>query len=98
MMENPRSLLDPAAIEMELAGMAPWRHEEGRLRAEFAFPSYSAGVLFACALAQAAESMDHHPDLEITYRRVAVSVSTHDAGGVTGLDLELARRAIALAG
>ena len=75
-----------------LAGFGGWRLENGLLVKEFRFASYLDGVRFATRVAEAAESMDHHPDLTISWRRVLFSVTTHSASGLTVLDFELARR------
>ena len=59
----------------------------------FKFSSYLAGIDFVSRLAHAAEAMNHHPDLFVGWRKVTVRLSTHSAGGLTLLDLDLARRA-----
>ncbi|MDI9639689.1 4a-hydroxytetrahydrobiopterin dehydratase [Kamptonema cortianum] len=70
-----------------------WKIVSGALTKTFEFGSYSAGVLFGNAVAHAAEGLNHHPDLMIGYKRVTVSMVTHDAGGgLTAYDFELARR------
>ncbi|MFC4454989.1 4a-hydroxytetrahydrobiopterin dehydratase [Deinococcus sonorensis] len=73
----------------ELADQLPdgWSGDTSSVTREFQFPSYQAGVAFAVRVATQAEASDHHPDLLIGYRRVQVRYSTHDAGGVTALDL-----------
>ncbi|MEJ5170158.1 MAG: 4a-hydroxytetrahydrobiopterin dehydratase [Fimbriimonadales bacterium] len=83
-------------IAEALSGLSGWVHRDGRILWTREFETYSAGVLFANAAAALAESMDHHPDLTIGYRRVTVALSTHSVGGVTELDLEYARRLAAL--
>lgn len=75
-----------------LAAFGGWRLENGLLVKEFRFARYLDGVRFASHVAEAAESMDHHPDLTISWRRVLFSVTTHSASGLTVLDFELARR------
>lgn len=67
-----------------------WRQEADGLEKTFAFPSYGEAVAFAVRLAFAADKRDHHPDLNITWGKVAVRWSTHDAGGITALDVEMA--------
>ncbi len=64
----------------------------------FSFDSYAAGIAFVVRLGFAAEARDHHPDLHVGFRKVKVAWSTHDAGGITALDTEMAARAEALAG
>lgn len=55
------------------------------------FDSFPTAVRFIDELAPIAERMDHHPDLRLSWRTVEVSLSTHSAGGLTGLDVQLAR-------
>ena len=65
-----------------------WQGDAALIWREWSFPTYLDGVHFAERVAQQAEAVKHHPDLLITYKKVRVSYTTHDAGGVTGLDLE----------
>jgi 4a-hydroxytetrahydrobiopterin dehydratase len=96
MSQMSRERLTDEGLRAGLAGLLGWEEAEGQIARTFTFPTYWAGVLFANKVADAAQVMDHHPDLLITYCKVRVSVSTHDAGGITELDLELAKRANAL--
>jgi 4a-hydroxytetrahydrobiopterin dehydratase len=74
-----------------------WREEDDALVREFELESFPAAIEFVRRLADLAESEDHHPDIDIRYRRVVVRWSTHSAGGVTDRDRELAGRTAALA-
>jgi len=74
-----------------------WTRDGNVLTRTFSFGAYGAGVGFAVAVAVAAEKRDHHPDLAIGWRRVEVRWSTHDAGGITALDVEMAGVTDALA-
>ncbi|ACO46518.1 4a-hydroxytetrahydrobiopterin dehydratase [Deinococcus deserti] len=65
-----------------------WWGDEGKLFRDFTFETYQAGVDFVVRIAALAEERGHHPDLHLKYRRVRVIFFTHDAGGVTMLDLE----------
>jgi 4a-hydroxytetrahydrobiopterin dehydratase len=67
-----------------------WREEDNALVREFEFESFPAAIAFVGRLAELAESKDHHPDIDIRYRRVSVRWSTHSAGGVTDRDRDLA--------
>lgn len=89
-------LLDDTAVRSALAELPGWRLDGGRIAKEFAFPAYARAALFCATVAHVAERLDHHPDLTLTYGKVQVATSTHSAGGVTGYDLELARRIEAL--
>jgi 4a-hydroxytetrahydrobiopterin dehydratase len=92
-----RALLAEAEISAGLASLPGWTASGGKLRREFRFADFvhAFGFMSACALA--AESMNHHPEWSNVWNRVTVALSTHDAGGVTKLDLELAAKMSALA-
>ncbi len=92
-----RRLLSEQELKAELAGLPGWRYEGARLVKTFAFPKYMDGVRFADRVAEVAEELNHHPDMWIRFRRVTLELSTHSAGGVTQLDVVLARRADELA-
>lgn len=89
-MARPARLTD-AEIASALAGLAGWELREGRLHREFRFRDFRAAFAFMTRCALAAEALDHHPDWCNVYDRVAVDLVTHDAGGLTSLDVELAR-------
>ena len=55
------------------------------------FPTFLAAVQFVSEMAPAAERLDHHPDITLSWRNVGIALSTHSAGGLTALDFELAR-------
>jgi 4a-hydroxytetrahydrobiopterin dehydratase len=84
------SLLDPAEINERLVDLPGWSYSEGVLRRDFAFADFSEAFGFMTRVALAAEKLDHHPDWSNAWNRVSVALSTHDAGGVTELDLALA--------
>jgi len=76
-----------------LAGLPEWKPVEGRdaIARSFRFKDFNAAFGFMTRAAMRAERMDHHPEWFNVYNRVDVTLSTHDAGGVTQLDIELAR-------
>ncbi|MFZ4829016.1 MAG: 4a-hydroxytetrahydrobiopterin dehydratase [Phototrophicaceae bacterium] len=85
--------LPVSEIMTALASLEGWEYVEGGLRKTFTLPSYTAGLMFASAVGTLAESMNHHPDLHIGYKKVTISVMTHDDGNVvTQHDLTLAQR------
>ncbi len=94
-----RSLLDEDALAAGLASLPHWsRAAEGRaIRRRFAFRDFNAAFGFMTRVALVAEAMNHHPDWTNVYRTVDVTLSTHDAGGVTRLDMRLAAAMDALA-
>ncbi len=86
-----RKRLDSEQIEEHLKLVVGWTIEDNKLTKTYQFASYSAGVVFAAAVAFRADKMDHHPDLTIGYQKVKVAVNTHDVGGISETDFELAR-------
>ncbi|MCU0659523.1 MAG: 4a-hydroxytetrahydrobiopterin dehydratase [Polyangiaceae bacterium] len=74
-----------------------WSIDQDHLQRSFTFPDYPATIAFVTRLAFAAEKLDHHPDLLVSWGRVLLRVTTHDAGGLSPLDLSLAEHADALA-
>lgn len=77
-----------------LARLEGWQESEGgtALQKSFRFKSFSAAFGFMTRVALIAEKMDHHPDWTNVYNRVDVRLSTHSAGGVTELDVHLAKK------
>jgi 4a-hydroxytetrahydrobiopterin dehydratase len=69
-----------------------WREEDGALVREVELESFPAAIEFVRSVADLAESENHHPDIDIRYRRVTVRWSTHSAGGVTDKDRDMAAR------
>lgn len=76
---------------------AGWSEVESALEREFTFPDFRRAIAFVVAVAELAEAEDHHPDIEIRFKRVTLRWSTHSAGGVTERDRELAARSAELA-
>jgi 4a-hydroxytetrahydrobiopterin dehydratase len=83
--------MDSDQIDENLKVVLGWRVEDGKLTKDFEFKTYSDGVIFAVAVAHKANQMDHHPDITIGYQKVKIAVNTHDVGGISHLDFELAR-------
>jgi len=84
--------LDPGDLAAALRQLEGWSLEEGKLYAEFEFRDFNAAFAFMTRVALVAEAMNHHPEWFNVYNRVRVHLTTHDAGGVTQLDLDLAAR------
>ena len=77
--------------------MTDWQEQAGGLVREFELPSFPAAIEFVDRLAELAESENHHPDIDIRYRRVIVCWTTHSEGGITEKDRQMAERTSALA-
>lgn len=90
---------DRVGVEAALAALPLWSATPGReaIERRFVFADFATAFAFMAHAAAHAESMNHHPEWFNVWRRVDVTLTTHDAGGVTALDLELARRMDAFA-
>lgn len=87
------SSLGPDDVQEKTAGLAGWAVEDGGLAIVkvFKFPDFVRAFAFMTAAALKAEEMNHHPEWSNVYSRVEVRLTSHDAGGVTERDFELAR-------
>lgn len=92
-------LLDSEDLDQQLADL-PGVHRDrvGALVLSVRAPSFPEAVRLVSLVADEAEAMNHHPDIDLRWRTVVFTFSTHSAGGVTELDLGLARRVLAAAG
>ncbi len=90
--------LTDSEIEDALAGLDGWILENGKLNRDFKFANFIEAFGFMTSAAIEAEKMNHHPEWFNVYSKVIVKLVTHSAGGVTSLDVELARKMSALAG
>lgn len=89
--------MTPAEFDA-LSGVEDWRYVLGGIVAEFACGSFGAAAALALGIADAAERMQHHPDIDLRYPdRVRVGLTTHAVGGLTELDVALAREISTLA-
>ena len=89
--------LGDAAITEWLPKLDGWERRGDALYREYTCADFRAAMGFMVAVADVAEGLDHHPDWRNVYRRVEITLTTHDAGGITRLDFELAERIGALA-
>jgi 4a-hydroxytetrahydrobiopterin dehydratase len=87
---SPRARLTGAALDEAVARLSGWTVEDGKLHKEFVFTDFVAAFSFMAAAALCAERKNHHPEWFNVYNRVRVDLSTHDAGGITDWDVELA--------
>jgi len=83
--------LSELAISEALASLPGWTVHDGKLHREYRFADFVQAFGFMTMAALGIEKMDHHPEWRNVYNRVAVDLTTHDAGGVTAKDVELAR-------
>jgi 4a-hydroxytetrahydrobiopterin dehydratase len=77
-------------IAERLSTLPGWTREGDEIVKTFELPTFADAIAFVTRVAERAEAADHHPDLDIRYRKVRVALSTHDAGGLTDKDFDLA--------
>lgn len=93
---SPTDRRPPVPQDGETSLPDGWSRAGQSISRTFSFRSYPEGLAFVGKVAALAEGQDHHPNMLLEYRRVTVSYTTHDAGGVTLLDLEAAASVNAL--
>ena len=91
------ALLTEAEVAERAKTLDGWTVEPKAIRKEFIFHDFPEAVLFVSALVPGAEEADHHPDILIRYKRVALTLSTHSEGGLTRKDFDGAAMADAIA-
>jgi 4a-hydroxytetrahydrobiopterin dehydratase len=91
------ALLKPEEIAEALKALDGWTLDGNTIRKQFTLQNFPEAVLFVSALVPGAEEADHHPDIEIHYKRVILSYTTHDEGGLTAKDFDGAAMADAIA-
>ncbi|MEA2699443.1 MAG: 4a-hydroxytetrahydrobiopterin dehydratase [Myxococcales bacterium] len=82
--------LSKAKIAVALSKLSGWKLRKGKLHREYKFPDFVAAFGFMTGVAIVAQAMDHHPEWFNVWNTVRVDLATHDAGGVTALDVKLA--------
>ena len=79
-------------IKTTLAGVPDWKKKGATISRVFEFKDFVAAMKFVNAAAKLAEKACHHPDIDIRWNKVVLTLTTHDAGGLTSRDFELARQ------
>jgi 4a-hydroxytetrahydrobiopterin dehydratase len=85
--------LTDAEISSRLKSLPDWKIESGELTRTFSFKDFVGSLAFVNKVGDAAEKAGHHPDIDIRYNRVRLALITHDAGGLTAKDFDLAAAA-----
>jgi len=83
--------LSDAEVDSALQDLIGWTVAQGKLHREYQFPDFIHAFGFMTTSALAIEKMNHHPEWFNVYNRVTVDLTTHDAGGITSKDVELAK-------
>jgi len=84
--------LSPDDVSAALSSLPLWSGGPDGIERTLQLPSFRAAAEAVSVIADVAEQLDHHPDMDLRWTKVRVAVSTHSAGGLTELDLQLARR------
>ena len=85
-------------VKSRLSSMSGWEYDDDEIEKKFQFGDFAGAMAFVNRVAEAAEHMDHHPDIKISYNKVKLSLSTHSEGGVTDKDFALAEQIDGIAG
>ena len=85
-------LLSDAEVQSALAVLSEWSRSGDEIEKTFERNSFADAIAFVVRIGFLAEAADHHPDLDIRWRRVRVALTTHDSGGLTANDTDLAMK------
>lgn len=85
--------LSDAEIKSKLVSVPDWQVESGELVRTFLFKNFRASLKFVNEVGELAEQAGHHPDIDIRYNKVRLGLVTHDAGGITEKDFDMAAKA-----
>jgi 4a-hydroxytetrahydrobiopterin dehydratase len=90
--------MDAHSVDSWIASHPGWERTDNAIAKRFTFPDFASALAFVVRVGCFAEKRDHHPDVEIGWGRARLLWSTHDAGGVTRLDLDAAEASDKIAG
>lgn len=84
--------MDDATLRARLAKLQGWEGDTSEIRKDYSFETFMSAIDFVNEVARLAEDANHHPDIDIRWRKVRLALSTHSEGGVTERDLDLAAK------
>lgn len=84
--------LSTEAIRGWLATHKGWKRQANKITKDFEFSSFRDSIVFVNRIASVADHFNHHPDIDVRYSTVTVSITTHDVGGITSRDLDVAEQ------
>jgi len=85
-------LLPESELAARLSRLSGWERKGTEIRRTFSFTDFKESMAFVSRVAELAEAADHHPDIDIRYSKVSLALSSHDAGGLTERDFDLAEK------
>jgi 4a-hydroxytetrahydrobiopterin dehydratase len=91
-----REKLSADEIERDLKELSGWSFKEEKLTKRFKFENFADSLAFVNKVGEIAEAADHHPDIKFGWGYAEIETTTHDRGGVTDHDIELAKKIVAL--
>ena len=86
------TVLSEAEVQQALRQLAGWKRNGNAIDRGFQFDNFVKAMEFVNQIAEAAEAVNHHPDILISYNKVTLSLVSHDSGGVTQRDIKMATR------
>ena len=86
------AVLTDSEIQQALGRLPGWKRSGIAIQRLFEFPDFKAAMAFVNKIANAAEQANHHPDIDIRYNKVTMSLVSHDSGGITKRDIGMAER------
>lgn len=84
--------LSKGEIQERIKALNGWKLDDEEIEKDFTFADFTQAMAFVNRVAEAAEAADHHPDIEIKYNRVEMTLSTHSEGGLTEKDFDMAAK------
>lgn len=92
------AVLSDAEIQQALSSLPQWQRAGSAIERNFEFPDFAAAMKFVNRIAEAAEQANHHPNIDIRYNKVKLALISHDSGGVTKRDVNMAKKIDEVAG
>lgn len=87
-----RDLLTPDELSAAVANLPDWSVDDGLLKRRYEFANFAEALAFVNTAGELAEAADHHPDITFGWGYAEIALTTHDRGGITDLDVNLAQR------
>ena len=87
-----RKIISSEALDEALRELSGWQAEADHLKKRWTFPDFASSLAFVNRVGELAEAADHHPDITFGWGYAEIALTTHDRGGITDVDMELARQ------
>ena len=87
-----RKRIEGQDLKDAVSRLSEWKIEKDGLVRTVLFPDFASAMIFVNRAAELAEEADHHPDIDIRFNKIRIALTTHSAGGITKMDLDMATR------